>query len=101
MSVDQAHAPNLVGPVLRMGDDIDDIIQAIRDDNEDKDITIVDRGAYVRVHAQDRLRLTLESLQSYLGPDFELREIEAELSSFSGRINMGSDEIVWYLGENK
>ena len=41
----------LVGPVLRMSDDIDGIVAAIRDDNPDREVTVTDRGAYVRIEA--------------------------------------------------
>lgn len=88
---------NAVGPVLRMGDDLDLIIQAIRDDNPDAPIEVVDRGAYVRVQAPGVLRVTADSLQRYLGRDYELRSLEAQLSAFAGRIKTSTDEIVWSL----
>jgi hypothetical protein len=42
---------NPVGPVLRMGDQIEDVIAAIRDDNPNQEIAVIDRGSYVRVKA--------------------------------------------------
>ena len=57
----------LVGPVLRMSDDIDGIVAAIRDDNPDREVTVTDRGAYVRIEAAGFLRVTRESVARYLG----------------------------------
>jgi len=47
---------NPVGPVLRMGDEVEQIIAAIEDDNPDTDIEVIDRGAYVRVQGEDQIR---------------------------------------------
>ena len=85
----------LVGPVLRMSDDIDGIVAAIRDDNPDRDVSVTDRGAYVRIEAPGFLRVTRESVARYLGKDFELRRLETLMSAFAGRINNRTDEITW------
>jgi toluene monooxygenase system protein D len=85
----------LVGPVLRMSDEVDGIVAAIRDDNPDKDVTVTDRGAYVRINAPGFLRVTRESVARYLGRDFQLRRLETMMSAFAGRINTRSDEITW------
>jgi toluene monooxygenase system protein D len=85
----------LVGPVLRMSDDIEGIVAAIRDDNPDRDVTVTDRGAYVRIEAPGFLRVTKESVARYLGRDFELRRLETLMSAFAGRINNKTDEITW------
>ena len=85
----------LVGPVLRMSDDIDGIVAAIRDDNPDREVTVTDRGAYVRIEAPGFLRVTRESVARYLGRDFELRRLETMMSAFAGRIDNRTDEITW------
>ncbi|MET8249081.1 MmoB/DmpM family protein [Streptomyces sp. NPDC005202] len=85
----------LVGPVLRMGDEVDQIIAAIEDDNPDQEIEVVDRGAYVRVRGAGRVTLTLDTLRRYLGPDFEIRSMETMMSSFVGRVITTSDSITW------
>lgn len=91
---------NPVGPVFRIGDEIDKIIAAIEDDNPDREIEVIDRGAYVRVQAEDKLILTELSLQNYLGPDYRIRSLEVVLSSFSGRMANESDAITWYSGQS-
>lgn len=92
---------NPVGPILRMGDEVDLIAAAIEDDNPDTEIDVIDRGSYVRIHAADRLRVTAESLKRHLGEDFEIRSLEAMMSAFAGRITTTSDEIQWSLGAEK
>jgi toluene monooxygenase system protein D len=84
-----------VGPVLRMCDEVESVIAAMREDNPDIELEIVDRGAYVRVQGPGRVRVTEASLQRHLGPSFELRSLQTMLSSFAGRIHASSDEIYW------
>ncbi len=98
---DMTTGENMVGPILRMCDDVEQIIAAIEDDNPDSDIEVIDRGAYVRVQGPSPIRVTVESLRRYLGPDYQLRSLEAELSSFAGRINTTTDEITWSIGETR
>jgi toluene monooxygenase system protein D len=86
---------NPVGPVLRMGDEVDKVVAAIEDDNPGKEIEVIDRGSYVRVQGEDRITLTQETLRGYLGADYAIRSLEAIMSSFSGRIITTSDSITW------
>jgi toluene monooxygenase system protein D len=88
---------NPVGPILRMNDDMDAIVSAIRADNPGKEIEVIDRSAYVRVQAENELKVTRSTLEEYLGRDFEMRELETMLSSFAGRIDSGSDGIRWFF----
>ncbi|WP_308259289.1 MmoB/DmpM family protein [Pseudonocardia sp. H11422] len=84
-----------MGPVLRMCDEVESVISAIRDDNPDSDIEVIDRGSYIRVQAPGRVRVTETLLQRHLGPAFELRSLQTMLSSFAGRIHTTSEEISW------
>ncbi len=86
-----------VGPVLRMSDDLDAIIAAIVEDNPDKEISVVDRGAYTRVSGYGELRVTRASIERNLGRDFEMRQLEGLMSAFAGRIDMTSEEVWWRL----
>ena len=86
---------NPVGPVLRMGDEVEQIIAAIEDDNPGADIEVIDRGAYVRVQAEDEITVTQETLRRYLGSDYEIRSFERVMTAFSGRVITSSDAITW------
>ena len=86
---------NAVGPVLRMSDDVDAIIAAIEEDNPGTAIEVIDRGAYVRIQAEQRLRVTRASIEKYLGRAFEMRQLEPMMSAFAGRIETTSDAVLW------
>jgi toluene monooxygenase system protein D len=88
---------NPVGPILRMSDEVEPVIEAIRDDNPDREIEVIDRGAYVRVQADGYLVVTEESLQRQLGSNFRIRSLEVMLTAFAGRIQTFSDRIEWHL----
>jgi toluene monooxygenase system protein D len=92
----QAREPrNLVGPILRMVEELDAVVDAIKDDNPDKEVEIIDRDAYVRVQAEGYLRVTRATIERHLGRPFPLYELETMLSSFAGRIEMTSDAVSW------
>ena len=86
---------NAVGPVLRMSEDIDAIIAAIEEDNPGTPIEVTDRGAYVRIQAERRMKVTRASIERNVGRTFEMREFEPMMSAFSGRIETTSDAILW------
>ena len=86
---------NPVGPVLRMGDDVELVIAAIQEDNPGTDIEVIDRGAYVRVQGEDQITVTQETLRRHLGADYEIRSFETIMSAFSGRAITTSEAITW------
>jgi toluene monooxygenase system protein D len=86
---------NPVGPVLRMGDEVEQVIAAIEDDNPDTDIEVIDRGAYVRVQGEDQIVVTEQTLRRYLGADFEIRSFGTMMTAFNGRVITTSDTITW------
>jgi toluene monooxygenase system protein D len=86
-----------VGPVLRMCDEVEPVIQAIVDDNPGREIEVVGSGSYVRVQTKGFMRVTLASLQRHVGRTFEMRQLGSMLSAFAGRITTSSDEITWRL----
>jgi toluene monooxygenase system protein D len=88
---------NAVGPVLRMSEDIEAIIAAIEEDNPGTAIEVIDRGAYVRIQAERRLKVTRASIEKHLGRPFEMRQLEPMMSAFAGRIDTTSDAILWSL----
>jgi hypothetical protein len=89
-------AANWVGPVLRVGDLAEAVAHAIAEDNPGKRISILDRGDYVRIQTEQICRLTRQSLERQLGHPYELRLLEIDMPSFSGRLETRADEYVWY-----
>ena len=86
---------NPVGPILRMGDEVEQVIAAIEDDNPDSDIEVIDRGAYVRIQGEDRITVTEQTLRRYLGADFAIASFGEMMTAFSGRAITSSDAITW------
>ena len=86
---------NAVGPVLRMSEDVDAIIAAIEEDNPGTEIEVIDRGAYVRIQAQQHMKVTRASIERHIGHAFEMRQLEPMLSAFAGRIETTSEAISW------
>ncbi|MGR9091597.1 MAG: MmoB/DmpM family protein [Gammaproteobacteria bacterium] len=88
---------NRVGPVMRSGEIADAVIEAAEMDNPDKDITVEDMNAYLRISADGELILTRESIEACLGRPFRMAELEINLSSFAGKIESGTECFRFYF----
>jgi hypothetical protein len=87
-----------VGPVLEASDSGRAVVAAIRKLNTD--VTVVDRGAYLRVLVPRRCVVTRQAIERALGHKFELPlDLEALMPSFKGRITMDDERAEWRLGE--
>jgi toluene monooxygenase system protein D len=83
-----------VGPVLQAGALTNAIIAAIRDLNGE--VTVVDRGAYLRVLAPRTCIVTRVSIEKHLGRPVRFPgELETVMSAFKGAIRLTQDEAVW------
>jgi hypothetical protein len=91
-SIDQ----NLVGPVIRSGSLAEAIIDAIADDNPGRDVLVLDRDDYVRVHTAQTCRLTRASLERHMGQPIQLAALEIDMPAFKGRLRTRTDEYVWF-----
>jgi len=88
---------NKVGPVLRAGEIADAAIEAIYEDNPEKEVHVEDRTAYVRVELDGECIIRRETMEQILGRPFQMRELETVLGSFAGRIETTSDQVRFYL----
>ena len=83
-----------VGPVLEAGETAVAIVAAIRALNAN--VTVLDRGSYVRVLVPGRCVVTTEAIERALGRPFRLpRDLELVMPSFKGTLSMSEDEVVW------
>ena len=83
-----------VGPVLQAGPLAEAVIAAIRELNPEA--VIVDRGAYLRVLAPPRCRVTRSSIERHRGAPFAIPgDLEPIMSSFKGRIGLSDSEAWW------
>ena len=89
----------MVGPVVRGMDAslAEAMITAIETDNPDVYVDVDDQGGYIRITTPGRCLMTRASLEDALGKSMQLHQIEPQLAGFAGRMQVGDDEVVWYL----
>jgi len=92
---------DLVGPVIRAGSLAEAIIDAVADDNPGRDVVVVDRDDYVRIHTERTCRLTRASLERHLGQPVQLAALEIDMPSFKGRLRTRTDEYVWFYDKER
>ena len=97
MSGDGAARKNMVGPVLRVGEVADAVVEALREDNPGKDFVVEDRVAYVRAETEGECVVRAETVAEVLGRPFRIAELEVNLTSFSGRIETTDDTMRFYF----
>lgn len=97
---DRALHNNMVGPVVRAGDVATAIGDAAEIDNPGKEIKIDDKIAYVRIAAEDELVIKRETIEECLGRPFRMQDLEVNLSSFAGVIDMNSDQVRFYFNKH-
>lgn len=91
-------AKNLVGPVIQAGEIADAVAAAVREDNPGKEVTVNDRGSYVRIEVDTECVIRRETLEAELGRPFRMAELEVNMPSFVGQIETASDHIRFYKG---
>jgi toluene monooxygenase system protein D len=83
-----------VGPVLQAGTVGTAIVEAIKDLN--KDVLIMDRGAYIRVLVPHRCIVSRSAIEKRLGRSFRFPgELEMVMSGFKGAILLTENDAVW------
>jgi len=88
---------NNVGPIVRAGDVALAIAEAAEIDNPDKEITVLDQTAYLRISCEQEMIIRRETIEECLGKHFEMRELEINMASFAGQIEGTSDRVRFYL----
>ena len=88
---------NKVGPVLRPGELAQAIIDAIELDNPEREISIEDHVAYIRVQAEDECLIRRATVEECLGRPFKMQELETILGSFAGQIENTQDHMRFYF----
>jgi hypothetical protein len=91
---DEDGARDWVGPVLQKGGATGAVVAAIEEQNDN--VRIVDRGAYVRVLSYQRCRVTREAIERHAGEPFHLpSDLELIMSSFKGTFDVSEEEAIW------
>ncbi len=82
-----------VGPVMRAGDVADAVLEAIREDNEGRDVKVEEHASYIRIGVADECVLRFATVSTLLGRAVTLGDIEANMPSFDGLIRTEEDHI--------
>jgi toluene monooxygenase system protein D len=83
-----------VGPILSRSAATEAVIDAIRACT--REVTVVDRGAYVRVSADRECRVSRAAIEARLGVPFRLpQDLEPIMPSFSGKLTIDAEGAVW------
>lgn len=99
MTIDirNAHKHNRVGPIFRAGELASAAIDALIEDNPDKEFNIQDRTAYIRVETDHECVIRRKTMEEILGRAFEMQELEVVLASFSGQIEAEQEYMRFYF----
>ena len=87
---------NLVGPVLQTGELAEAVIEAIREDNPDKEVLIERRASYVRVQTEGECVIRRVTVADMLGRPFKMQELEVDMSAFAGQIETSTEQVRFY-----
>ena len=88
-----AAAPS-VGPVLARGPRSQGIVAAIYALN--REVQVIDRGAYLRVLVAGPCRLTRSAVEQQLGEVFRLpADLEEVMVSYRGTLRLTQEEAIW------
>ena len=93
----EGHLHNRVGPIFRAGELASAAIEALEEDNPDKEFFIEDRTAYVRVVTDSECVIRRGTMEDILGRPFEMQELETVLGSFSGQIEAEEEFMRFYF----
>ena len=89
-----------VGPVVQAGELADAVADAVRIDNEDKRVDVRNRGSYVRIEVEGgECILRRQTIEDQLGRPFNMRDLEVSMPSFVGRIETGTEQFRFWLGQ--
>lgn len=88
---------NNVGPIVRAGEVAEAVAEAAITDNPDKKVTVESNGAYSRIYTTDELIITRKTIEEELGHEFRMTELEINLASFAGRIEITEDQARFYF----
>ncbi|MGD9530278.1 MAG: MmoB/DmpM family protein, partial [Pseudonocardia sp.] len=81
--------------VVRSGTLAEAVIEAVEADNPGRDVLVLDRDDYIRIHTAKECRITRASLERILGHPYQLAALEIDMPAFKGRLRTRTDEYVW------
>ncbi len=99
MASDTAHILDPVGPIVQAGELAEAIAEATRLGNPGKRVDVRNRGSYVRIEVEGgECVIRRETVEEQLGRPFRMRDLEASMPSFVGRIETSTEQVRFWLG---
>lgn len=92
-----AQENNFVGPIMRQGELARAVAEAAEIDNPTRTVSVFDKVAYLRIQADDELIIRQKTVEEMLGRTFRMRELEVDLSSFAGQIEITPEQVRFYF----
>ena len=84
-----------VGPVMRVGDLADAVLDAIRIDNNEREIDVDEHASYIRIKVLGLCVIHLDTVSKMVGRKITRGDIEMMMPSFEGFITPTTDSIVF------
>ena len=92
---DQTGKDRYVGPVMRAGEFADAVIEAIREDNEGREVVVEEHASYMRIKVPGECVLRFATVSDMLGRDVSASDVEVNMPSFEGFIRTEGDHMRW------
>jgi len=96
MSQSSNRNERFVGPVITAGPMAEAVLDAVREDNADREIIAEEHASYVRIWVQDECLIRMETVSRMFGRPVSVGDIEVNMPSFSGFIKTSHDLIRFY-----
>lgn len=87
--------PRGVGPVVNKGEVGECILDAIKLDNPDSEVTVQDHESYYRIQVPGECLLKFSTVSEMLGSEVTSSDIERNMPSFEGFIRVTSNQMRW------
>lgn len=85
-----------VGPVIKAGEMADAVLEAVHEDNAEREIISEKHASYVRIWVQDECVVRTETVSEMLGRPVSIGDIEVNMPGFSGFIKTTHDTLRFY-----
>ncbi len=78
---------------MNKGEMGDAVIEAIYEDNSDRNIVVEEHSSYFRIKVEGECLIRLKTVSYMLGSDVIVSDIESSMPSFEGFIRVDSEKI--------
>ena len=80
-----------VGPCIQRGEIGEAVLEAIQEDNRDREISVEEHASYLRIQVQGECLIMFATVGEMLGRHVTRADIECNMPAFEGFIRVESD----------